>query len=30
MAYAYNKDSYKNKKKSKKSTKHRILKIYKD
>ena len=28
--YAYNKDSYKNKKDSKKSSKHRKLKIYKD
>ena len=30
FTYAYNKDSYKNKKNSKKSSKHRILKIYKD
>ena len=30
FTYAYNKDSYKNKKYSKKSSKHRILKIYKD
>jgi hypothetical protein len=28
--YAYNKDFYKNKKNSKKSSKYRILKIYKD
>ena len=28
--YAYNKNFYKNKKNSKKSNKHRILKIYKD
>jgi len=30
FTYAYNKDSYKKKKNSKKSSKHRILKIYKD
>jgi len=30
FTYAYNKDFYKNKKNSKKSSKHRILKIYKD
>jgi pyruvate formate-lyase activating enzyme-like uncharacterized protein len=28
--YAYNKESYKKKKNSKKSSKHRILRIYKD
>ena len=30
FTYAYNKDSYKGKKESKKSSKHRKLKIYKD
>ena len=30
FTYAYNKESYKKKKNSKKSSKHRILKIYKD